>query len=34
MVTSSGYNVRWKVVNFLDYGLAASRKRLIIIASR
>lgn len=33
MITSSGYNVRWKVVQFKDYGLPASRKRLIIIAS-
>jgi len=34
MITSVGYNVRWKVVNFCDYGLAANRQRLIIFASR
>jgi len=34
MITSAGYNVRWKVLNFCDYGLSASRQRLIIFASR
>jgi hypothetical protein len=31
--TSSGYNVRWKVVNLADYGVPQSRRRLLIIAS-
>jgi site-specific DNA-cytosine methylase len=29
-----GYNIQWRVVQFLDYGLPASRKRLIMFASR
>jgi DNA (cytosine-5)-methyltransferase 1 len=33
-ITSCGYNVRWKVLNFQGYGLAASRKRLIILAAK
>jgi DNA (cytosine-5)-methyltransferase 1 len=33
MITSAGYNVRWKVVQFKEYGLPASRRRLIVIAS-
>lgn len=33
-IISSGYNVRWKVVNFLDYGNPSSRKRLIVFAAR
>ncbi|MCJ1310311.1 hypothetical protein MMC25_003973 [Agyrium rufum] len=31
--TSVGYSIRWGVINFADYGLPQSRKRLIIIAA-
>ncbi|KAI9804997.1 MAG: hypothetical protein M1833_006300 [Piccolia ochrophora] len=31
--TSSGYSVRWSVINCAEYGLAQARKRLFMIAS-
>lgn len=31
--TSLGFSIRWKILNFAEYGLAQARKRLIIIAS-
>lgn len=34
MIIEAGYNVRWKVFNFIDFGLSAQRKRLIIFAAR
>jgi DNA (cytosine-5)-methyltransferase 1 len=34
MLLSSGYNVRWKVVKFQEYGLASTRKRLIVYGVR
>jgi DNA (cytosine-5)-methyltransferase 1 len=33
-ITRAGYNVRFKVVQFMDYGIAQSRKRLIVIAAK
>ncbi|KAH8684551.1 S-adenosyl-L-methionine-dependent methyltransferase, partial [Tricladium varicosporioides] len=33
MFTSHGYSVRWSLVHFQEWGLPASRRRLIIIAS-
>lgn len=29
----AGYNVRWKIVNFCDFGLPSTRERLIVFAS-
>ena len=34
MISNAGYNVRWKVSNFVDLGQSASRKRLVIYAAR
>lgn len=34
MITEARYDVRWKVLNFADFGLPANRKRLIIYAAR
>lgn len=34
MIVRAGYNVRWKVLQLRDFGIAASRQRLIIIASK
>jgi len=31
--TSLGFSIRWKVMNFAEYGLPQARKRLIIFAS-
>ncbi|KAI9880748.1 MAG: hypothetical protein M1830_000637 [Pleopsidium flavum] len=31
--TSLGFSVRWKIMNFAEYGLPQARKRLIIFAS-
>lgn len=31
--TRLGFSVRWKIMNFAEYGLVQARKRLIIIAS-
>lgn len=31
--TKLGFSVRWKIMNFAEYGLVQARKRLIIIAS-
>ena len=33
MFTEHGYSVRYKVVNFADYGLPQARKRLMIVAA-
>jgi DNA (cytosine-5)-methyltransferase 1 len=33
-IVRAGYNVRWKVDQFADHGSPASRKRLVIIASK
>ena len=33
-ITSCGYNVRYKIAHFQNYGLSSMRKRLIIFASR
>ena len=33
-VVEAGYDISWSIVNFKDYGLAQSRKRLVIYASR
>ncbi|KAE9978273.1 hypothetical protein EG327_007455 [Venturia inaequalis] len=33
-IVRAGYNVRWKVDQFADYGLPASRNRVVIIAAR
>ena len=33
MFTSLGFSVRWKIMNFAEYGLVQARKRLIILAS-
>lgn len=33
MIMNAGYDVRWRVVNFDDYGAPASRQRLIIFAA-
>ena len=30
----AGYNLRYKVVNMLDFGLPQKRKRLVIIAAK
>lgn len=32
-LVEAGYNVQWRYVQLLDYGLAASRQRVILIAS-
>lgn len=32
-LTEHGYSVRWKVANFLDYGVPQARQRLILIAA-
>ena len=34
MIIKAGYDVRWKIFNFVDFGLSAKRKRLIIYAAR
>lgn len=34
MICAEGYDVRYRVVDFADYGLCQHRKRLIILASR
>ena len=31
--TSKGFSIRWKILNFADYGLPQKRHRLVIIAS-
>ncbi len=31
--TKLGFSVRWKILNFAEYGLAQARKRLVIVAS-
>lgn len=33
-IVRAGYNVRWKVDQFADFGSPASRKRVVIIAAR
>ncbi|KAF2195686.1 S-adenosyl-L-methionine-dependent methyltransferase, partial [Zopfia rhizophila CBS 207.26] len=33
-VMNAGYNVRYKIVNMAEYGVAQNRKRLLIIAAR
>ena len=33
MFTAFGFSIRWKVLNFADYGLPQKRSRLMIIAS-
>ncbi|KAG0648963.1 Cytosine-specific methyltransferase [Hyphodiscus hymeniophilus] len=33
MFVDSGYSVSWQVVKFTDFGLAQSRKRLVIVAA-
>ncbi|QDS77954.1 hypothetical protein FKW77_001612 [Venturia effusa] len=33
-IVRAGYNIRWKVDQFADHGLASSRKRVVIVASR
>jgi site-specific DNA-cytosine methylase len=33
-ILKNGYNLQWKILDFQEYGLPASRKRLIIMASR
>ena len=33
MLTSEGFSVRYKVVNFAEYGLSQARKRVFIVAS-
>jgi DNA (cytosine-5)-methyltransferase 1 len=33
MFTDHGFSVRWQVVKFQDWGLAQSRKRLVILAA-
>jgi DNA (cytosine-5)-methyltransferase 1 len=34
MIVSAGYNVRWKIAKFEQYGLSSSRKRLVIFAAK
>ena len=33
MFTSKGYSVRWRILNFADYGLCQRRRRFILFAS-
>ncbi|TLD20182.1 S-adenosyl-L-methionine-dependent methyltransferase [Venturia nashicola] len=33
-IVRAGYNIRWKVDQFAEHGLASSRKRVVIIAAR
>lgn len=33
-ISSSGYNVRWRLAKFQNHGLSSMRKRLVIFASR
>lgn len=32
-ITASNYSVRWKVMNFVEHGIAQQRRRLITIAA-
>lgn len=33
-LTDNGYSVRWKIMNFLQYGAPQARNRLMLIAAR
>jgi DNA (cytosine-5)-methyltransferase 1 len=33
-IFESGYNIRWKLCRFRDWGMSVRRRRLIIIAAR